>query len=127
MAYEEPMLAYRPANTMREFRQLRDNPNVRIIRSRDDWKAYLSSDESVCKGVPKKVLKEFTNSLHINGGLGAMRYGELQNNLTFRQFRDLLHRFGIDLGLFVDYDGYYCSGKGTCSTSATSICIGENC
>lgn len=118
---------FEPANSVKRFRELLEDEEAPIIRTKEDWRAYLGSDECVLKGVPREIVEEFTESLVLNNGLGAFRYGRLDEALTFQQFRGLLGRFGIDLGLFADYDGYYCSGTGTCSKQLHSICIGDNC
>jgi hypothetical protein len=119
--------AFRPANSIRDFRELLENPDAKVIRTMEDWKAYLGSEECALRDLPRDLQEKFTESLVLNNGLAAFQYDEIENRLTFRQFRSLLNRFGMDLGVFVDYDGYYCESKGTCTKRIGSICIGDNC
>jgi hypothetical protein len=112
---------------MKEYRELRDDPKVNIIRTKEDWLQYLDSDENVLRGLEQETVQKFTDSLVLNGGIGGFRYDLIQDVLTFQKFRRLLWAFGIDVEIFKDYEGYYCSGKATCKPQSGSICIGENC
>jgi hypothetical protein len=122
----EQELTYRPAKTVREFRDLLDDPSAPIIRTDDDWREFMASKDPLLEGVPEPVLEEFTKSLCLHDGLGGFSYEGLQDSMTFRQFRGLLGRFGVDLGFFEDHDGYTCSGRGDCKKLNDHICT-SNC
>ena len=127
MATLEQHLTHKPAQTEREWWALLKSGDKSIVRSIEDWHALVRSKENPLAGCDQKAVEAFTNSLRFsNGGLGHADYGNLKNQLTYAQFSNLWSRFGLGMTLFEDHDGYYCQGKGTCTTRNENICT-SNC
>lgn len=124
---------YKIAKTSKELSKIMDNPEANIVRSVDDFKRYVQSNTKLAKVFKKEGLfKAVASTMKFNKrGLKTFSYAPLKEAFP-KRFRDILSEitsgFGFDMGtLGIDYEGYECSGPGTCSKSQGSICIGDNC
>jgi hypothetical protein len=117
----------KPAQTEREWWAMLKSDNKHFIRSMDDWKKALKSDDNPLNGCDKKTIDEFTKSLKFkHGGLGHADYSGVARQLNYLQFRNLWGRFGLGMELFEDHSEYRCEDKGTCTWSEMKICT-SNC
>ena len=126
MARSKPRNADLPTTTAARQALLRSKKRG-VVRTATDWEKLLESPGNPLAGVPKKAVARFTKTLVFKrNGLGHANYGEIQDNLTYRQFSALWGAFGLSMSLFEDYKDYYCKATGTCSKSITDICT-SNC
>lgn len=117
----------KPAETEREWWAMLKSDNNHFIRSIEDWHAALKGKDNPLAGCDSKAVEEFTRNLKFtHGGLAHAHYGQLAEQMTYSQFRNLWSRFGLGMGLFEDHNDMKCASTGTCSYSHSDICT-SNC
>jgi len=121
-----------PARSVREFKELMqtDPEEVYFIRSAEDWERFrrnADSQENPLEPLTEEEVEEFTRSLVFrNGGLAGAKVDVIETRLSYRQYRNLMGAFGMDIVLERDYRGWYCSARGTCRQETLAICT-SNC
>ena len=115
----------KPAQTEKEWWSLINSRNKSFIRSMADWKKALANPKTnPLKGCSPKVIAHFTKNLKFSrGGFGHADYSQVAKVLTYTQFRDLFHRFGVGGGLFADHEESKCDGQHNCVWAHMSICM----
>lgn len=119
------------ASTEAEWKAMMQSKRTDIIRSLEDWKAYVGKTTKEAghplAAVDKATVKTFTDRLVFrNGGLAGASYEMLEGKLTEKQFDTLWAAFGMSPKLLMDYKGSWCSSRATCSARTGSICT-SNC
>ena len=102
-----------------------------IIRTREDWEAFLNDAERVADVFPDcddETIKAFGEGLIFRGlGLAGADYSMLIDRLTYRKFYEVWATlFGMAANVFEDHKEYYCAKRATCNQSQNQICT-SNC
>lgn len=121
-----------PASTPEDFLALlaNDPERVPVIRSAEDWARFClrrSLKDHPLHDLSGRQLTQFTQSLRFdNGGLAGANYGPLRDSLSFEDFGRVWGAFGLDMGLFADYQDKECSKRATCTHHNNAVCT-SNC
>jgi hypothetical protein len=98
-----------------------------IEQPKTKFKQTASSFSDLLAKCPKATRTEFLEGLvFMNGGLAGAYIGGVEKCLSPQEMGQLFSHFGVTEKSLKDHQGYRCSGRATCSPSATNICT-SNC
>jgi len=115
------------AKTDEEYLALISSDADWIARSSDDLQTLRDTKEGPLAKLSEESYYEFVNSLMFSqGGLATANCRPVMNELTLKEVGDLFGRFGIDLGLAADHEGFKCVSLHNCKVMTDYICM-SNC